>query len=200
MLVGRWIVGLVLTLCALSEVSAQSTSAPRWTARVGITAEPYRQVDETTFAMLSVRAATAGPLEWKLVAGVHGVGLVRRFPVVSVAMYCPVSFGGSCLDFNDHSQLAAALMFGASMRLTNLPRALSRLIAEVGAGTYYARWTNLPSYYADRPPVFTGYRTLDVGVRVTKRVGVVAGATQFSNVRHRDDKSVARLGAELRWP
>lgn len=196
----RWFVGLVLTLCTLSRAESQSAPVPRWTARAGLTAEPYRQLDQSTYAALSARVATTGLLEWNLNAGVHGVGLVRRATEVSVAIYCPVSFGGYCLDFNDHSQLAAALMLGASMRLTNLPRALSRLIAEVGAGTYHARWTNLPSYYADRPAVFAGYYTVDVGVRVTKRVGVVAGVTQFRNLRYRDDKSVARFGAELRWP
>lgn len=190
----------LLSLCVFSRADAQSAPSPRWTVRGGLTGEVYRGIDETTYATLSARVTTTGPLEWNLAAGAHGVGLVHRGAEVSVAIYCPVSAGGECLDFNDHSQLAPALMFGASVRLTHLPRALNRLIADVGTGAYYARWTNLPSYYADRPAVFTGYRTADLGVRVTKHVGVLVGVTQFRNVRHRDDQTVGRIGAEVRWP
>lgn len=166
---------------------------------IGVSGVPVGVPDMVLCAGATRRIAATGPLEWGVGAAAYRITTVRRGAVVSVTPYCP-DFPRGCPGVNDLSGMRLPVTAGVTVRLVGLPRVFNRIIPEFGTGGYYAKWKNLPYWDADRPPLLTGYRAYAVGLRLTKRVGVSVGVTQFLNVRHREDGALGQIAVRVRWP
>lgn len=183
--------------CLVMSVAgrAQAQDKPgRWMFEAGVSGVPYRPLDSDLFAGAAVRIATTGPLEWSAGATVYGIATVHHGTEVSVLEYC---LDGCHID---ESKLTSPVTAGVTVRLVGLPGIFNRIIPEVGTGGYYARWTNLPAWETERSPLLTGYRLYALGLRLTRRVGVSIGGTQFRNVRHRDDRTPTFIALQVRLP
>lgn len=187
-------------LCVANASSALA-QAPRdrWSLEIGEAGAPGDMPDVVLYVNASARLATTGPLEWRAAAAVHGLTTIRRLARVSVGPYCPDTPNGVCFGSDGGSSLEKPVTAGLTLRVVRWPPWLSRTILEVGTGAYYGTWKDLPWYEPQRPAVFTGYRLATLGVRVTRHVGLIAGATQFRNVKHRDDETSGRIGVQVSW-
>ncbi len=187
-----------LSMAVVGRAQAQPTTG-RWTVETGVTWAPVGASDMVLLAGATRRMATTGVLEWGAGAAVHGIATLHRGAVASILPYCPDAPRG-CPGVNDHSQMQLPVTAGVTVRLVGLPWVFSRIIPEFGMGGYYAKWKNLPYWDSDRPPVVTGYRSFVVGLRLTRRMGVSIGGTQFRNVRNRNDRLAGQLAVAVRWP
>lgn len=187
-------------LCAASATSAPAQAPDnRWSLEIGQTGTPGSSRDMVLYASASARIATTGPLEWRAAAAAYGITTLRRGPSVTVQIYCPDPPTEACAGYNDSSSLRIPVAAGLTVRVVHWPHWLSRTILEIGTGAYYGEWKELPTYDTERPAVFTGYRLATFGVRVTRHLGAVIGATQFRNVQHRDDETSYRIGVQMNW-
>lgn len=139
------------------------------------------------------RIARAGPAALELSASRSDAHQWHRYTPVSTLEYCP-----GCPP-PDTANAFVDWRAGVEVRLDRMPRFLSRLVPFVGVGTYHAPWLGLPARDAHRPPLWTGYRLGGMGLRVTRKpqLSLELTLTQLRNVRHRDDKTDARLA--IRW-
>jgi hypothetical protein len=187
-------------LCTTIATSARAEAPDnRWSLEIGQTGTPGHSPDIVLYASASARLATTGPLEWRAAAAAYGITTLRRGPSVTLQIYCPDPPTEECAGYNDSSSLRIPVAAGLTVRVVHWPHWLSRTILEIGTGAYYGEWKELPPYDTERPAVFTGYRLATLGVRVTRHVGAVIGATQFRNVQHRDDHTSSRIGVQVSW-
>ena len=189
---------MFLSLVVAGRAQAQPTSG-RWSVEAGVTGAPVGPLDMILFAGATKRITTTGPVEWSVGAAAYGIATVRRGDVVSILPYCPDAPRG-CPGVNDHSGMRLPVTAGVTVRLVGLPWVFSRIIPEFGTGGYYAKWKNLPYWDAVRPPLLTGYRVYAVGLRLTNRIGVSIGATQFQNIRNRNDRAAGQVAVRVRFP
>lgn len=182
-----------------SGASAQA-QAPRdrWSLEIGEARAPAGPSNRELYVSASARIGATGPLEWRAAAAAYGLVTLRRVDLVTVQMYCPDAPSG-CGGYDVYSSLKTPIAAGLTMRVVNWPHWLSRTIVEIGTGAYYAEWKRLPPYDTSGRTVFTGYRLATLGVRITRHVGAVVGATQFRNLQYRDDETSWRIGVQVSW-
>ncbi|MBW7932755.1 MAG: hypothetical protein H3C62_03915 [Gemmatimonadaceae bacterium] len=198
---GKLLIAVGALLLSAPGVTVAQAQAPgaRWSIEVGETGAPGGPPDAVLYVNASARLAATGPLEWRAAAAVYGLATLSKVNRVSLQIYCPDSPQGICPGYDDYSSLGRPVAAGLTVRIVRWPHWLSRTIAEVGTGAYYGRWKDLPPYDTERRAVFTGYRLATLGVRLTKHVGAVIGATQFRNVEHRNDQTSGRVGVQIDW-
>lgn len=188
----RMCLAVVLTLGLVAPAAAQSPSEARVSLTAGIEGGGGL-VAQGRFVQGGYRIARAGPLAFELTASRSDAHQWHRDAKVTTLEYCP-----GCPP-PDTANAFVDWRAGVVVRLDRMPRFLSRLVPFVGVGTYHAPWLGLPARDAHRPPVWTGYRLGGLGLRVTRKpqLSLELTLTQLRNVRHRDDKTDARLA--IRW-
>jgi hypothetical protein len=182
-----------LVISGTKSAEAQQKTG-RWMIQTGISGAPSGAPNSDMFAGAAARIATTGPVEWGIGTAMYGISTVSRGAIVSGGPYCP----GGC--HVDESEITHPVTAGITVRLVGLPWIFNRVIPEFGTGGYYARWTNLPAWEAERSPLATGYRVYALGLRVTRRVGLSIGGTQFRNIHHRDDFTPMWIALQVRVP